>query len=1032
MGTKAARFLALSALVFLTGTSCAPSVPTFDPSDGAGGIAITRPGEGGAGGGSVGAGGAGGHGGEPGPEIEVRGVHPAHGTVEGQTRVTITGAGFVSSVPGEGYGASTLVFFGENPSLDIRVLDDTTILATTPTGLAGPVDVVVRNSSGEGACAGCFRYLPALRLDSIEPNAASLEGGTLVVLRGEGLDEGTTVLFGSRAALSPRLAEDGSLHVVLPPGDEPGPVDVRAYGASRQSLLRRAFRYLPPLRVDGVEPPTSPLAGGARALLRGEGFTAATQVFFGEEEAEVELVEAGLEVVIPPGSAAGPVHLEVREGGHHVTFPFAYFDPTQSGLALHAVAPAEGPVAGGQEVILLGSGFDQGGQVLFFGESFSPSLSVESPNILRAVAPPGPAGAVDLRLRTLEGASTLPQAYRYLHPLEFHGVEPASGPVGGGTLLTLRGAGFPENPRVFVGALEATEVRRIHDGQLEVVAPPGTDGAVPVRVLDGDAPGHQAVLESAFTYEGALELAVAEPATGARAGGTLVRLRGRGFWGEMRVFFGEVPADSVVVVDPYTLEVLAPRGEVGQVDLRVEREDGAQAALDGGFYYFNPSAHNGGSSGGPLRGTLNVTAIARSGPHRNRPIEGCQVQVGADETTQLVKETDDRGQVTFSSPSLVKAVTLSVACEDYELATFVNQVSENITVLLRFTGVVVIEPPDEEDEDEDDIEIPPPPGISTIVARVYGFKPPVRRKLRPNEELLARLSLAHWSVYSAPPLGGERPTFEIREEGIALPLRFTGAAHITLYAVYGIHDVDTGHFEPLLFGFVPGITAPEHQTVEVDVILDSHLNQVVPVHLPEPYWFQPGSITVRAFLDLGQAGIIPLDLGTNASHLDRVVLRKMPPVSGENLLFQVWGSHGGARPWSLTFLRQAGDPTQGVHVGPLMAPAALAAPSLSGFDGVIEWEVPPSTLAPDAIHLQVYDTGTGRPLWHAVLAGYERRVRIPDALLAEILSRSEGRPLRVELLAGSQPTFDFTAWDYQSLGRGSFVSFSVDSATLHP
>lgn len=1026
MGTLAARSLALAALAALLG-ACGSSAP-LPQRGGSGGIAMRPPGGSGGGGGEAGAGGAGGVGGGGGdetPTLEIRAVHPAYGSANGNTRVTISGAGFVQSVPDEGYGASTVVLFGDNPTVDLRVVDDQTILATAPPGRVGDADLVIRNESGEAVCTACFHYLPPLELVSLEPDAASLDGGSRVRLRGEGLSEETTVLFGGRAASAPHLAEDGSLEVVVPPGDAPGRVDVRVYAASRESLLRRGFRYLPQFRAEGIEPPASPLAGGGRALLEGEGFSPSTRVFFGGVEAELRLEEAGLEVVVPAADLPGPVEVEVVEGGSRATLPFAYFDPAERGLALHAIAPDHGPATGGQEVAILGSGFDQPGLALSFGEALAPSFEAEGPNVLRAVTPPGAAGPIEVRLRTTEGASA--GAYHYFLPFELHAVEPAAGPTAGGTLLTLRGAGFPQNPRVFVGGQEATGVVRLDEGHVQAISPPGGDGEAPVLVIDADAPTNRARLDAAFEYRGPLRLEVADPPTGARAGGARVVLRGAGFRGEMKVSFGATEAASVRVVDPHTLEVTAPRGDVGLVDLQVEREDGARATLDGGFYYFNPGSAYGGASGGPLRGVLNVTALARSGPDRNAPIEGCLVQVGADETALRSERTDDRGQVTFSAPSLVKAVNVTVSCEDYELATLVNQVSENVTVLLRFNGTYPIDD-DEEEEDEGEIEVEPP-GTSTITGRVFGFKPPAARVLRPNEELVAQVTLAHRSAYAAPPFGGQMPTITLREEGEPFAFRFWGPAHATVYALYGIRNVDTEAFEPLVLGFVRGVSAAEHRTVQVDLVLDTRLDQTVPVSLPEPSWYLPGAVTVRAFLDLGADGLIPLGEARNSPQVDLAQLRAMPRMWGEDLLFQAWSSEEGARPWSLTFARHGGDPREGVTMGPLLAPLRLQAPP-GGFEGLLEWELAPGASAPDVIHLQFYDGATGKALWHAVLAGDERRLRLPDDALAELRARAAGSELRVELVAGRQATFSFDGWDYQRLTTGNFSAFTWDSASI--
>src|SRR5690606_1860802 len=303
---------------------------------------------------------------------------------------------------------------------------------------------------------------------------------------------------------------------------------------------------------------------------------------------------------------------------------------------------------------LLGSGFDAEDVVAYLGDVPLPFAS-EGPGWATAVAPPGEAGPVEVRVRDPEGMVVLPGGYRYCRAFELHQVEPSFGSAEGGTPLVLTGRDFPANPRVFVGALEATEVVRLDANRIEAIAPPGTDGPVPVRVIDGDVPENHASLEAGFVYEGPLGLAVIEPVAGSRAGGTRVLLRGAGFRGSMKVYFGEVEAESVTLLDPFTLEALTPPNDEGLVDLRIEREDGALAELEGGFTYFDPGSRYGGPSGGPLAGVLNVTAIARSGPDRNLPIPGCRVFAGAEETAFLVKETDERGQVTFSSPSLVKA-----------------------------------------------------------------------------------------------------------------------------------------------------------------------------------------------------------------------------------------------------------------------------------------------------------------------------------------------------------------------------------------
>jgi len=1038
MRQTALRLVSLAAIALLAGFACGDSGPAPSSgkggSGGTGGIHIIPGGGSGGDGGTGGTGGTGGQGGgEPPPPFDVTGVYPSRGTVEGGTRVTITGVGFLASVPGEVPGESTVVFFGDNPSVDSRVVDDRTIQATTPPGLEGVVDVVVRNSSGARVCAGCFTYLPPLDLRAIEPASGPLEGGTRVVLRGEGLEESTLVLFGNRAALLPEVQPDGSLSVVLPPGDEAGLVDVRAISSGRYSVLRRVFRYQAELRIDAVQPPASPLSGGETALLRGEGFTSSTKVFFGATEAAARLTPSGLEVTIPRASAPGPVEVSVRDGDRVASYPFAYFDPADGSFDAYAVAPGRGLTTGGAEVLVLGSGFDRDTLAVYFGSTPASDVQWESANVARVVAPPGSAGTVDVRVRSAGNQKVLPGAFRYVRSLSVQAVAPAVGPVEGGTSIAIQGEGFPENPLVYVGALPAKNVVRVDANRIEAVTPPGTDGVVPVRVVDAADADVRGVLGSAFRYEGPLRLDLVDPPTGARAGGTRVFLRGTGFRGDLRVRFGDAEAEHVSVVDPFTLEVLTPRGNVGTVDVSVEREDGATAVLEGGFSYFNPISGNGGASGGPLAGVLNVTALAASGPNENQPIPGCQVFVGADDSARLVKETDARGQVTFSDPSLVKAVSVSVLCEHYELATVANHASENLTVLLEYNGPVDPPPP------------PPQPEPGTVGGRVYGFKRPPSRELAANEEEVAIVSVAFRSVFNAPPFVSEDeiPVAEVLEEGGEYAFTFRGAGYFTFYAIYGIRNVDTRAFEPLLFGYTRGVSVGQGETyMGADIVLDTRLDRTIPVSILNPPWDAPNSVVVTAYLDLGGDGIIRLGTAVNRDVPGEAILTNMPAVSGESLLFQAMGHDMGRLPFSLTYRRQSGDPTQGVTIGPLLGlptitwpPLVDAGGILAGYlDTTLEWEIASSAVEPNLISINIFQPvlGGSIPHWHVVLPGDERRVTVPTELVAALTERLEGAFVIVQFVTGAQPTFSFPNWNYLTVNLGSLSSFTIHQFALVP
>lgn len=1036
--TKSRLVVWIAAIAGLALAAC-DSTPPAGGTGGRGGSGGIQwvPGTGGSGGGGAGGdGGEGGSGGGPTAEFEIRSLQPPRGPVDGGTRVIIKGVGFVSSVPDERAGASTQVFFDDNPALDARVVDDQTIFTTSPTGLEGQATVTVRNSSGEARCKGCFRFLSRVNLRAVEPSAGPLDGGASITLRGEGLAEDLVVTFGGRAALGAKLGSDGSLVVTLPPGDSETPVDVRVFGERGQSLLRRAFTYRDALEIESVSPPASPIAGGIQLTVQGRGFSSSTRAFFDDVEATTTAFGNTLTVTVPPG-APGPAALEVRDAAGSASYPFAYFDPASTAVDLYAVAPGRGPPAGGNEVALVGSGFDPQTLAVYFGGTVSPRVTVEHGHLAWAEVPQGMAGAVDVRVRTTQGAATLLEAYRYTQPPVLHGVAPRAGPTDGGTAIVLDGAGFPAEAKVYVGALEATDVRRVDGTRIEASTPPGTDGAVPVRVVDAHDPSAVAKRAGAFTYEGPLSLALVEPATGSRSGGTRVFLRGTGFRGTQEVFFGATAATDVRVIDPFTLEAVTPRGDDGLVDVRVVREDGSEAKVIAAFSYYNPAAGSGGSSGGPLSGNLNVTTIAASGDRAGSAIPGCDIYVGADETSRLRGVTDNRGQATFSAPSLVKAVSVTAFCEDYEMGTVVNQTSENLTFLLSFNGPG--EPPPPPDPDA------PEPPVGTAGGRVFGFKKPTSRQLGPNEVEIALVSVAYRDIYRAPPIFGNRHGFfEVYEDGGTFAFQFLGPAHFTFFATYGIRDTVTGAFEPLLFGYQRGVSLGEgEENMDVVLILDTRMDLDVPVTIQSPTRGTAGLVEVFAFLDLGQNGVIPLGTAWNDTHPGQALLKNMPNISGENMIFQAVGNPTGMfgdpedfdLPFSQVFKRHFGDLRGGITVGPLLGLPNIT-PRSNLFFGSFRWTLEPSQSLPDVISIEIWEPPPPgeRPIpqWMMVLPGDETEIVLPPAVYEHLRSKYSGQVLGVTFISGVQPTFDFDQWSYQSISLGNFTSFTIDQFGIMP
>src|SRR5438270_11772122 len=104
---------------------------------------------------------------------------------------------------------------------------------------------------------------------------------------------------------------------------------------------------------------------------------------------------------------------------------------------------------------------------------------------LKAVVPRGQvADLVDVTVYNKNCGSNSRRVYRYVADLRVGSVTPPTGPVAGGTSVTLTGSGFSAATAVKFGALDATSFNVVSDSVLTAVTPAAAAvGAVDVSVV---------------------------------------------------------------------------------------------------------------------------------------------------------------------------------------------------------------------------------------------------------------------------------------------------------------------------------------------------------------------------------------------------------------------------------------------------------------------------------------------------------------------------------------------------------------------
>ena len=411
------------------------------------------------------------------------------------------------------------------------------------------------------------------------------------------------------------------------------------------------------------------------------------------------------------------------------TMMFQVAPPTVTG-----VTPSAGPIGGGTAVTISGTGFWSGPTAVNFcaqgGSLCLPATDVTlvTDQTITAKAPAMPAGTVDVVVESPGGQSATSAQDQFTFqppPPQITGVSPSTGPVAGGTQVTITGSGFTGATEVWFGSghsladdqltngasktcsgippYAAATFQVVSDTEITATTPeiygPGT---LEVEVLG--PVGQSAVVPSdQFTYTGAAHgchsgtgpgtsglgwlwstlptLSGVTPDTGPATGGTRVTITGTNFqttpeqrtgcvFGRCFTFEYQAPppvdfcvsstacaqASHVTFVSATTLEATVPPGAPGVVDVQVGGQFGfSQPATADRFTYVRTLVCNTCGAGQGASLTETVAAYPAT-----LPADGTDVSTVTATVKDSVGEAVYGAPVTFSTTLGNLAVTQAV------------------------------------------------------------------------------------------------------------------------------------------------------------------------------------------------------------------------------------------------------------------------------------------------------------------------------------------------------------------------------------
>jgi hypothetical protein len=503
-------------------------------------------------------------------------VSPDVGAVTGGTLITITGTNF---------SASTTVSVGGVNCGSLTVVSDTEVTCRTPGGAAGGANVVVSTNDGMSATdVGGYTFRLAPVITSVSPSIGPVGGGITVTISGSNFVGDVVpgvgparVVFDATAVTACTWVDLSTITCPLPVGTA-GTKTVSVFNGDGQSAsLYPGVTYLAAPTVTAISPSFGSTAGGGTVTITGTNFFSGATVTMGGACTGVTVVNATTITCTRPGGALGATNVTVTNvdnQNHTLVGGYTYLGPP----TVSVVTPNNGPIGGGNTIVLTGTNFRAGATVrLVNGTAVftCTSVAVASDTSLSCVVPAATAASYTVSVTNTDSQSgSLASGYRYRATATISSVSPSTGRLAGGHSVTVTGTGFETGDTVRIGSVLCTSTTFVSATQLTCMTPAQASGLYAVSVVYG---GGTVTRTSAFTYLPAPTVSAISPVRGFPTGGTLVTITGTNFLNGATVQIDGNSCSGVSVLSTTSLRCTTPAG-IGATDPVVVTNPDLQAS----------------------------------------------------------------------------------------------------------------------------------------------------------------------------------------------------------------------------------------------------------------------------------------------------------------------------------------------------------------------------------------------------------------------------------------------------------------------
>jgi surface protein len=330
-----------------------------------------------------------------------------------------------------------------------------------------------------------FNTINFLTISDISPKSGAVSGGSTVTITGSGFVSGVIVNIGGNSCSGISIADSTTLTCMLP-SHTLGAVAVTVTNPDSQTTsAANFFTYKAAPTFTNLVPSTGPIAGGTLVTITGTDFVAGATVTFGGIQCLVPIVTSSTNITCTtPSFPAGPVDVTVKNPDNQTSTSRSFnYLPMP---VISSISPNTGPMNGGTNIIITGTGFSNPSS-LSIGGTLCNNIVVTTSNQLTCTTVAHAAGLYEATVTNNDGqTSTLTTAFTFIPPPVVFSLDKNTGPLDGGQLITINGAGFVNGTTVEIGGTPCVGIAFVNPTTLTCTPASNTAGPKTLIVSNPD------------------------------------------------------------------------------------------------------------------------------------------------------------------------------------------------------------------------------------------------------------------------------------------------------------------------------------------------------------------------------------------------------------------------------------------------------------------------------------------------------------------------------------------------------------------